>query len=213
MKTAVGLFGIHYVQKLNHWMGWKHGVDFEKTVEVFKNQILKNLNPKYFISTYKSEKLSNLMKTYYPHDSILAKNLDNKIPENFNDNFTRRNSRFIEVMELILNSNQEYERVILTRFDLMFKKNAFLDKLDIKENKVNFLNRTGWGENKNLCDDNFYVFSYPQFLFFYDVVKSLNLSISSHEYKNYFKEDQINYMQKELYYSHNNPFYYIYRVH
>ena len=79
MKTAVGLFGIHYVQRLNHWMGWKHGVDFEKTVDVFKNQILKNLNPKYFISTYKSEKISNLMKAYYPHDSVLAKNLDNKM--------------------------------------------------------------------------------------------------------------------------------------
>lgn len=212
MKTAVGIFGIHYVNQLNHWMGWKHGVNFEKTINVFRNQILKNLDPHFFISTYKSEKYKNLMTEYRPLKKIIFSKLDNSIPKDFNQNFVRRNSRFLEVMESILDSGEKFERIILTRFDLMFRPNMTLSKLDIKNNKINFLNRTGWGDNKNLCDDNFYVFSQKQFEFFYDVVKEINISISSHEYKNYFKQDQINYMQKELYYSHNNPFYYIYRA-
>ncbi len=213
MKTAVGLFGIHYVDRLNHWMGWKHGVDFEKTIDTFKNQILQNLDTHFFISTYKSNVYTKLLHAYKPIKKLILSNLDNKIPNNFNENFIRRNSRFLEVMKSIIDSKENFERIILTRFDLMFKQNATLSKLDIREDKINFLNKTGWGDNKNLCDDNFYVFSQKQFNFFYDTVNNIDISISSHEYKNYFKQNDINYMQKQLYYSHNNPFYYIYRVH
>jgi hypothetical protein len=47
MKVAVGLFGIHYIDNLNHWIGWKHGVDYRKTFRESYIGSLKNYNEKY----------------------------------------------------------------------------------------------------------------------------------------------------------------------
>ena len=44
LNTAVGLFGIHYVGILNHWMGWNHTVDYKQSLSNNKNTIYKNKN-------------------------------------------------------------------------------------------------------------------------------------------------------------------------
>ena len=52
MKVAVGLFGIHHVGNLNHWMGWKHGVDYRETLHNQFTHIYSKHDAKYYSATY-----------------------------------------------------------------------------------------------------------------------------------------------------------------
>lgn len=211
MKAAIGLFGIHYIEKLNHWMGWNPGVDFQLTFQNNKNSIYKFFDTTFYFSTYHSTKLGSAVSMYNPK-KVKVNELQNYKPEEFNENFVRRNSRFLEVIDLIIKSQENYDIVIIKRFDLMIRSGKTFFDLNVDYSKINFLNRTGWGANKNLCDDNFYVFTLDQLVKFNDYIKNLNIKICSHEYKNYISEYEINYMLDGFYYSHNNPFYYINRI-
>ena len=63
-RVAVGLFGIHYISCLNHWMGWKHGVDYSQCYLNNKENIFEKFDTTFYSSTYFSDKIENLIFDY-----------------------------------------------------------------------------------------------------------------------------------------------------
>lgn len=205
MKVAVGLFGIHYIDNLNHWRGWKHGVDYRKTFHNQFTQIYSNHDVRYYSATYYSD-IQNELLNDYNFTSITFREIDNTLET---DPRIKRNRVFKDTIKLILEDTSDCDLVILTRYDLHFKKNFY--SLDINFDKVNFLcgPRSGQYKKRNsgyidLVDDNFYCIPRHLLQSFYDKVESIPEIMSSHQYHKWFDDYHLMITQ---WYSHNLPSY------
>jgi hypothetical protein len=206
MKILVGLFGIHYKENLNHWMGWTPTVDYKKSIENNKEFIFNHHDCTFFASTYNSIELENLISDYNIQ-RIVTTDLVN-IPNDLNANWRSRNNTFKNLVKLILDSEyKEYDYILLTRFDLIFKQHITDFKFDA--NSFNISSRSRCGEVSNLCDDNFYVIHSSILLEFYNQIKDLDVNMWAHDWFNYL--NPINYLIDDSFYSHLNPFYFINR--
>ena len=206
-KIAVGLFGIHHIEKLNHWMGWIHNVDYRVCYDNNIEKLYKNFNVDYYSSTYHSNIINELLLDF-KFSALKLKEVDNVKYDDLKYSFIKRNKIFKETIELILNSNTEYEFVILTRYDCFFKEN--FNYLNVNFDKINFLCKTKWGDTIGLSDDCFYIIPYKLLNKFYTILDKIDESASSHEYPKYFSD--VNYMIDGEYYGHEIPYYQIYRV-
>jgi len=206
-KVAVGLFGIHYIQKLNHWMGWVHGVDYRIPYSNNQEKLYNNFNVEYYSSTYHSSIINELIYDFN-FSALKLKEVDNTKYDDLKFSFIKRNRVFKETIELILNSNTLYDFVIITRYDCLFKQN--FNYLNIDFNKINFLCKSKWGDVTDLADDNFYIIPYNLLNEFYKTIISIDEDASSHEYSKYFND--INYMVDGEYYSHEIKYYQINRI-
>ena len=206
MKILVGLFGIHYKENLNHWMGWTPTVDYKKSIENNKEFIFNHHDCTFFASTYNSIELENLISDYNIQ-RIVTTDLVN-IPNDLNANWRSRNNTFKNLVKLILDSEyKEYDYILLTRFDLIFKQHITDFKFDT--NSFNISSRSRCGEVSNLCDDNFYIIHSSILLEFYNQIKDLDVNMWAHDWFNYL--NPINYLINDSFYSHLNPFYFINR--
>ena len=204
MKLAVGLFGIHHIDKLNHWMGWENGVDYRKTYHNQFNYIYSNHDVKYYSSTYYSDIQSELMNDY-SFTSVVFNNVDNDIESNA---IIKRNKVFKNTIKLMLDDKTNWDLAILTRYDLEFKQ--YLYNLDINFDTVNFLCGAKWGEDNDLIDDNFYCIPRALLKSFYDTIETIPETVSAHQYHKWFENH--NFMIEGSWYSHENPFYDIIRI-
>ena len=205
MKVAVGLFGIHYIDNLNHWRGWKHGVDYRKTFHNQFTKIYSNHDVRYYSATYYSD-IQNELLNDYNFTSITFSEIDNTSET---DPRIKRNKVFKDTIKLILEDTSDCDLVILTRYDLHFKKNFY--SLDINFDKVNFLCGPKIGEYKkkndgyaDLVDDNFYCIPRHLLQSFYDTVETIPETTSSHQYHKWFDDYHLMIRQ---WYSHNLPSY------
>ena len=207
MKVAVGLFGIHYVDNLNHWKGWRHGVDYRKTFNNQFTQIYSNHDVKYYSTTYYSDIQDELLNDYN-FTNITFNEIDNSIETNPR---IKRNRVFKNTIKLILEDTSDWDLAILTRYDLHFKKNFY--SLDINFDKVNFLcgaTRVGEYEKNNgidtdLIDDNFYCIPRHLLQSFYDIIETIPETITAHKYHKWF--DDYHFMISGHWYSRNLPVY------
>jgi hypothetical protein len=204
MKVAVGLFGIHYVGNLNHWMGWKHGVDYRETYHNQFTHIYSNHEVKYYSATYYSDIQTELMDDYN-FTSITFSEIDNSSETN---QWVKRSKAFKNTIKLILEDKSDCDLVILSRYDLHFKES--FHSLDIDFNKVNFLCGARWAEDSDLVDDNFYCIPKHLLQSFYDTIEKVPETISSHQYHKWF--DDYNLMIPGNWYSHEIPTYHIVRI-
>ena len=204
MNIAVGLFGIHYLNNLNHWMGWFHTVDYRKTYHNQFNYIYANHNVKYYSATYYSDIKNELMNDY-KFTSVTFKEIDNTTTSN---PVVKRNKIFKDTVKLMLDDKTEWELAILTRYDLNFK-HYFLN-LDIDFNNVNFLCGAKCGPDTDLVDDNFYCIHRPLLKGFYDTIEAIPETISAHQYHKWF--ENYNFMCEGSWYSHEMPYYNIVRI-
>lgn len=186
MKVAVGLFGIHYVDTLNHWAGWKHGVDYRKTFHNQFTQIYSNHDVKYYSATYYSDVQNELLNDYN-FTSITFSEIDNSTTS---DPVVKRNKIFKNTIKLMLEDKTEWDLVILTRYDLYFKKNFY--SLDINFDKVNFLcgarRNHKRGIDTDTVDDNFYCIPRHLLQSFYDTIETIPETIRAHEYHKPFDD-------------------------
>jgi len=203
MKLAIGLFGIHYISKLNHWMGWKNGVDYRKTYTNQSNLIYSKFQTKYYSATYYSDIEKELLSNYN-FSNISFANIDNSS----SNSFIKRNTIFKNTVKLILDNDTDSDLVLLTRYDLGFK--GGFDLFNIDYNKINFLCGNRSGNDSDLVDDNFYIIPKSLLKYFYETINEATENISSHLYHKLFKD--YNFMINGWYYSHENPFYEITRV-
>lgn len=207
MNVAVGLFGIHYLENLNHWMGWKTNVDYRKTIINNKEKIYDTLNCTFYSSTYFSPLIGSLINDYKPK-LLKLREVNNIESKDIRTSFTNRNSVFIDTLRLIVeDKTNDCDFVLLTRYDLEFTSNPL--NANVNYNKINFVCMTKWGDNDTLCDDNFYFMSKDIAKSFYRIISRLPVDNSSHEYHKYIK--QKNFLLHGKYYSHEIPIYSIKR--
>jgi hypothetical protein len=203
LNTAIGLFGIHYVKNLNHWMGWNHTVDYTHCLENNKETVFNHYNPSFYSSTYFSEKINELIKDY-KFKSLKLKHINNKRE----DNFRSKNTSVKETIKLILEDNINYDVVILMRYDMIFHQNIVDLNIDYK--KINMLCQNKCGAVHDLCDDSFYLIPFNKLQEFYNTIDDIDINKSSHEYNRHIKD--INYMVEGQYYSHEYSMYHIARI-
>ena len=211
MKVAVGLFGIHYLDNLNHWMGWQNGVDYRKTFHNQFTQIYSHHDVKYYSSTYYSD-IQNQLLDDYNFTSITFTEIDNS-PESHPR--VKRNKSFKNTIKLILEDTSDCDLVILTRYDLYFKKDFY--SLDINFDKINLLcgvpehKRNVYekikksGRDTDLVDDNFYCIPRHLLQSFYDTIETIPETITSHKYHK--RLDGYHLMISGNWYSQNLPAY------
>jgi hypothetical protein len=203
LNTAIGLFGIHYVENLNHWMGWNHAVDYSHCIKNNQETVFNHYNTTFYSHTYFSKKINELVEDY-KFKSLKLKPISNER----SDNYRSKNISVKETIKLILEDNVEYDVVILMRYDMIFHQN--LIDLNIDYNKVNMLCLNKCGSIHDLCDDSFYLLPFSKLQEFYDTIDKIDVNASSHAYNKHIED--INYMVDGAYYTHEYPMYHVLRT-
>ena len=126
LNTAIGLFGIHYVENLNHWMGWNHTVDYSHCIKNNQETVFNHYNTTFYSHTYFSKKLSELVEDY-KFKSLKLKQISNER----SDNYRSKNISVKETIKLILEDNVEYDVVVLMRYDMIFHQNLHYEHENI----------------------------------------------------------------------------------
>ena len=203
LNTAIGLFGIHYVANLNHWMGWNHTVDYSHCLENNQKTVFNHYNSSFYSSTYFSEKINNLIEDFnFKH--LKLKHIVNKKEANYRS----KNTSVKETVKLILEDNINYDVIILMRYDMIFHQD--ITDLNIDYKKINMLCQNKCGYVHDFCDDSFYLMPLNKLQYFYDTIDKIDINKSSHEYNRYIED--INYMVDGQYYSNEYPMYHVLRV-
>jgi hypothetical protein len=208
MKLALLLFGMSKCEYI-HWSNEKKlFIDFEKSYENYKEFIFDFFKKKgYDIDVYFATNILDnndkikLCKTYKPINYTFVKNGKNKT--------ISRNKKLQSVINLCLKSQKNYDLVLITRFDLLFKKD--FDKSNIKLDKFNLVSILQ--KSYQICD-NFYLFPYKYLKnFSYVVTKNID---KSHHYiqkdiENFLGGPNINFILNEHCYIAKLTFYEIVR--
>lgn len=181
MKLAVGLFGIHYEAYLKHWMDWDIYVNYKESYFTNRSILYDTVDCDFYSSTYYSDKLYELIEDY-KFKGLQLQFIDNKKENIVSYNWKKRNKRFKETIQLILNSEIEYEYVLLTRYDIEITKNPIY--LNVDNEKINVSCKM----NINMIDDNFYFLHYSKLKSFYDTISKIDEKILSHYYHRYIND-------------------------
>jgi len=212
MKIAVGLFGIHYLEDLNHWaFGEKsHTVDYRKTYKNCKNNIYNSLGTNasidYFSATYQSAISQELLRDY--NFRKIRFNKVNNSPPIRDEKFLRRNRIFKKTIELMIDPAYDYDFALITRYDMRMKVD--INSLVFDFDKINVFYKAKWnGYSEELIDDNFYYMRYDKLRDFYNNVLLIPENISSHLWCNYLTN--LHMAIDGSYYSHESPIYHINR--
>lgn len=210
-KLAILLFGIHYLNKYQHWMKWETNIDYRKSVDNYKKNIYHAFGDYYidtFISSYVSDKQSELIETYNPKCLSFV-----EIDNNGKTNVEQRYDRFINGLKMIKEyqdaHNIEYDLYVMTRFDLLFLKT--ISSLDIQQDKINISYNTICGDDSSFVDDNLYILTKGNLEKFYKICEKIPKNIWFHNLNRYNGEYDINQLVKGAYYSHKSPLYKILR--
>lgn len=203
MKYAIGLFGIHYQKHMYHWMpNWVVNVNYKNVIDNNQRFLYGNLNSSFYSSTYFSEKTSDLICDFKFRKLQLTEFINEK--ENYLPNrWIKRNLRLRETIKLILDDTEQYDFVILTRFDLIFKKNIF--EYSFNNDKINLICKSYWNNEDDLADDNFYFMKFDLLQEFYDNLLTIPLNVFSHHYNRYITN--FHYLIDKSFYNNNIPAY------
>lgn len=176
-KLALLLFGMSK-QEYIHWKRGKKLTNYENSYDNYQEYIYNFfLNKGYNIDIYFVTNIlddiekDKILNKYKPINYEFIGNKDNI--------FYSRNLKFKRVIELCIESKITYDLVLITRFDLHFKKN--FNNVNIKFDKLNLVSIL---EKPNLICDNFYLFPYK---YLNDLLNVVNKNI----YKSfhYIKDD------------------------
>lgn len=178
MKCALLLFGMSFC-KYQHWFSKKNlQINYKDSYDNYQKYIYKYFHDKgYSIDVYFSTNISNndehekIIKKYNPIRYSFIKNEKNII--------LSRNKKLLNVIELCLNNNVDYDLVLITRFDLLFQKD--FSSSNIKLDKFNLVSILA--EGYTICD-NFYLFPFPKLKQFHEITKK-NINKQFH----YIKDD------------------------
>ena len=194
MKCAILFFGMSYCEYEKHKNKNKVQINYLLSYDNYKEYIFNFLhNNGYSIDVYFCTNTScyfiqkKLVETYQPVKYSFIKNENNKE--------LSRNKKIIEVIELCLNNNINYDIVLITRFDLLFKKS--FEESNIKFDKFNLVSIL---ERDHLICDNFYLFPFSKLNKFYEISKN-NFNKSFHKIKdeieNIENKEFVNYILNE----------------
>lgn len=211
MKLALCFFGISkYEYEYEPWT-YKNKyriVDYNKSYDNYKKYIFDFFENKgYNIDVYFTTNILNdydkreICEKYKPVKCNFIKTNP--------DNLISKNEKLNNVIDLLIESKNNYDSVLITRFDLLFQKdfnesNIILDKFNL----VSIL------ENPNYICDNFYLFPYKYLSDFSKIIKkSMNkcLHFIKDDIDNINGIEFVNYIYSEYTSCSNLSFYKIVR--
>lgn len=201
------MFGIHYQEQLQHWMGWITKVNYKSVLQNNSTHLFSKFIPTFFSATYFSPMVSELIEDFN-FRTLKLKTVNNVGSNVLEESFRIRNTIFLDTAQLILDSNETYDYVLLTRYDLFFKYSPLTT---IDTDKITLLCRAKWGTAEDLVDDNFYFMPYSKLKFFCEIVWNIPVTVSSHTYEHYFPPTEFSYVVEGKFYSHEIPIYHIQR--
>tara|TARA_X000000950_G_C13642170_1_gene548050 strand:- start:98 stop:667 length:570 start_codon:yes stop_codon:yes gene_type:complete len=183
-------------------------INYEDSYDNYQKYIYKYLNDKgYSIDVYFSTNISNndehkkIIKKYNPIRYSFIENEKNKE--------LSRNKKLVNVIELCLNNNVDYDLILITRFDLLFQKD--FEKSNIKLDKFNLVSIL---EIEYAICDNFYLFPFSKLKQFHEITKK-NINESFHFIKDDIEKidnkEFVNYILNEKTNIENLSFYKIVR--
>ena len=169
MKLAVLFFGISiendYIRPCSN--GESINIDYKISLKNYKEYIFDHFKNKgyeidIFFSTNPSstkEEQDELINTFKPINYTFV--------NNEKDNYLSKHKKLCSVTKLCLDSNIIYDNVLLTRFDLLFKKN--FNSVNIDMNKFNLVTVL---ENPKVVCDNLYIMPYKMLDIFYKIIEN-----------------------------------------
>lgn len=176
MKCALLLFGMSFCKYKNWYSKKNMQINYKDSYDNYQKYIYKYFHDKgYSIDVYFSTNVSNndehkkIIKKYNPIRYSFIENEKNRI--------LSRNKKLLNVIELCLNNNVDYDLILIIRFDLLFQKD--FEKSNIKLDKFNLVSIL---EKDHLICDNFYLFPFPKLKQFHEITKK-NINKSFHNIK------------------------------
>jgi len=221
-KAAVCLFGMSKMESYDHWSKTCIlTIDYRYSVNNYKANLLNYLTSEgyiidIFVSTYHSDIEHELLKDYNPKRHTFTK-FDSNLSNHFG-----RNWHVINVLNLAKSYATDnkfvYDICVLTRFDMMFKKN--LREYRILHDKLNIsfvlehLELANPEDNPRI-DDNLYIIPAKYMHAYISFLSSLDLNITHHIMFNklarVINKKDINFMVDGFIFMTNNPIYYLVR--
>lgn len=185
MRIALLLRGMAFCKEYKHPSGKKLYVDYRKSIENYKEYIMRGNEVDVFYHTYYSKGLDvdDLNREYRPKAFSLSKDTElSEIP------IVQKYQSCVNSLMMVLNTfyeyclknNVKYDYVILTRFDLLLK--IKIKDLALEQDKFNISCMT---ENKKLMDDNFFVSDFYTYQKYLNILCNRNNSKMLHfDYEN-----------------------------
>ena len=139
-RLAIILCGLHYCKDYLHYNKESYFINYQHYFYNIKKSLYNFFESNYdidtFISTNDSPILNNLLDDYKPLEYIISNE--------------SKNNKLLKILELfLLQYANNYDALILTRFDIYFLKTF----INIDYNKLNIISIL---ETSNVIDDNFY---------------------------------------------------------
>jgi len=173
-RVAICFTGISYMVNMIHFSGsFTYSVDYNESVNNYREYIFNYfINRGYhidvFISSYDNEKKNQIIETYKPVKSIFVPYIDG--------NTDGKRIHTLNVINIVkkysLSNNVKYDNVLITRFDLLFKKKFSEMKVDFK--KFNLMSELKEIDSSGIrcVDDNVFLFPYKMLNSFKNIVES-----------------------------------------
>ena len=155
MRLGLLLFGVS-LEINKHWQyGTLYSLDYNNSYDNYQKYIFEYFTKKgydidVYISTNKfinDKDVNELTEKYKPVKCSFI--------EDREDIVLSRNKKLESVIDLCINEGNEYDLILITRFDLLFQKDFANSNIDF--DKINIVSVL---EKSNLICDNFYLFPY-----------------------------------------------------
>lgn len=218
MKIALLLRGIAYNKYYCHPTGKKLLIDYIKSINNYKEFIFENNDIDIFFVTYYNDSIDTdkIVDIYKPISYEFITDPERNIGD-IKNKYNSYSQTSIYVINLFLahcaiNEKDDYDYIILTRFDLLFKIKLSALKLEKDKFMISCL------AGNNLMDDNFFIMNKNYLKEYLDVLSRRNKYHMMHQ--DYISlcekigKDNIKFLIPGIYSIHNgNPLYNILRYH
>ena len=184
-RIAIIFFGISYNPKIKHWYkNWSYSINYADSLDNYKEYIFNYFTSlgyeiDIFFATNNSCKETQILNDLKPKSYIFCENLQCR--------FKSVQDKIVKGIELCINYSKEnmitYDTVLITRFDLHFKKSFFDSNIILDQvNLVSIL------EKSHLVCDNLYIFPFEHINKFLQIFKSLG---NRHNMLSYLKSKRL----------------------
>lgn len=203
-KIAVLLRGYMYKNTYKHWTNKYYTIDYISNFKNIKEQILSNNEIDLYIVTYKNSKydIDHINNVFNPKDILLLDNDNNKY---------KQMDCLEKGLKMIKDKNIKYNYLLITRFDLSFKKNIYQLEYDFE--KINFI----WNEinEPTRVGDCLHFLNYNLLDIFIEAVEKCNYRVCCHYLSEFIDKNYVNIIFKDNQWSNSddieNPLYVIIR--
>eukprot|EP00746_Dinoflagellata_sp_MGD_P054090 gnl/MRDRNA2_/MRDRNA2_23709_c0_seq1.p1 gnl/MRDRNA2_/MRDRNA2_23709_c0~~gnl/MRDRNA2_/MRDRNA2_23709_c0_seq1.p1 ORF type:complete len:560 (+),score=72.16 gnl/MRDRNA2_/MRDRNA2_23709_c0_seq1:147-1682(+) len=212
-RAAVIFFGLAYLDNATHWdLKGKMRIDYRWSLNNYRRRIFDYLHNEGFVTdvflcTQSSILDDSLVQDYKPVKYMLL--------QEGNDTAARspeqaKFEKLKHAISLCLNHKVSYTRVIITRFDLIFKEEFRSSGM-----KWDSLNIVSMLEQENFIDDNFYAMPFEMLACFHTIVEQVGdnyldgggpgiaLHSALAEFEGIIGKDKINFIKNEKTFVHD----------